>query len=339
MPDRHHLGIDIGGTKVALRLEGADGEAREAEFRWRPPSGAGPDLELLADNVGTLRAGLPGQVGSVGVALPATLDDVGRVTTWPGRPSWAGFALAQALRQVFPRAEVTCADDGDLAALAEAGHAGCGNLVYLGVGTGIGGGMILGGRPCPGLARGSSEPGHVVIGRSGPRCDCGRRGCVQAIASGPATLRRASELAGREIRFPELRDACRARLPWAVAAVGESCAAIAALVISLGELVRPDVVLIGGGFAAGLPGFAARVSADAHRLARPGHPCPPVQPTVLGARSSLHGAVLLARQPGLAGPRRAPGWCPAHAGPEPADPARMPPARTSERSGVGGAES
>jgi kanosamine 6-kinase len=348
MPDRHHLGIDIGGTKVALRLEGAGGQAREAGFRWGPPAGAGPDLELLAGKVGALRAGLPGAVGSVGVALPATLDGGGRVTTWPGRPSWAGFGLAAALRRAFPGAAVTCADDGDLAALAEARHADTGHLAYLGVGTGIGGGLILGGRPCPALARGSAEPGHVVISQGGPRCDCGRRGCVQAIASGPATLRRASALAAREIGFAELRDACQDGLPWAGTAVGESCAALAALVISLGELVRPDVVLIGGGFAAGIPGFAARVAAAARLLARPGHPSPPVRPAVLGARSSLYGAVLLARQPGLAGPVPDHGGT-AQAGPDrmpPAStpqagtpPASTPPARAPERSGVGGAES
>jgi kanosamine 6-kinase len=302
MPDRHHLGIDIGGTKVALRLEGADGEAREAEFRWRPPSGAGSDLELLADNVGALRAGLAGPVGFVGVALPATLDDAGRVTAWPGRPSWAGFRLAGALREVAPEAEVLCADDGDLAALAEAARAGCANLVYLGVGTGIGGGAILGGRPCPGLGRGSGELGHVIIRYDGPRCDCGRRGCAQAIASGPATLRRAAELAAGEVGFAELRGAYLARLPWAVAAVAESCAGLAALIVSLCELLRPDLVLIGGGFAAGLPGFVARVSGDVQQLARPGHPLPPVREALLGGRSSLHGAVLLAHHPGLREP-------------------------------------
>lgn len=290
-----YLGIDVGGTKVALRVESNGIEACEASFTWSEAAAASQDLEDLADNVGALLERWGEPIAAVGVALPATLDS-GRVVTWPGRPSWAGLELGILLRDLFPDAEVSCADDGDIAAVAEAAHANCRDLVYLGVGTGIGGGIILDGRPCPGTARGSCEIGHLVIDRFGPQCDCGRRGCVQAMASGPATLRRANKLRGREITFAELREAWLARRPWAVSAVRESCAALAVAIVGLTELLHPSLVVIGGGFADGLPGFASSVSDHVLDLARPGHPPAPVQEAALGGRSSLYGAVHLARQ-------------------------------------------
>ncbi|MBI0316294.1 ROK family protein [Streptomyces javensis] len=296
-----HLGIDVGGTKVALRLEHDDLSIRESSFRWAEPDGtdaitsggATRDLELLARHIGELCE--PGRLTGVGVALPATLDATGTVTAWPGRPGWTGVDLRGALSALFGEAEVRCADDGDLAALAEAHEAGCPDLLYLGVGTGIGGGIVLNGRPVPGVGRGSCEVGHLIVDRDGPLCDCGRRGCVQAAASGPATLRRAARRRGEEVAFTALREAVRDGKQWAVAALRESGRALATAVAGVCELVRPSLVLIGGGFAAAMPELVAMVAERTTALERPGHPLPPVRAATLGGLSSLHGAVLLAR--------------------------------------------
>ncbi|MBI0378685.1 ROK family protein [Streptomyces albiflaviniger] len=296
-----HLGIDVGGTKVALRLEHDDLSIRESSFRWAEPDGtdaitsggAARDLELLARHIRELCE--PERLTGVGVALPATLDATGTVTAWPGRPGWVGVELRGALSALFGEAEVRCADDGDLAALAEAHEAGCPDLLYLGVGTGIGGGIVLNGRPVPGVGRGSCEVGHLIVDRDGPLCDCGRRGCVQAAASGPATLRRAARRRGEEVAFTALREAVRDRKQWAVAALRESGRALATAVAGVCELVRPSLVLIGGGFAAAMPELVAMVAERTTALERPGHPLPPVRAATLGGLSSLHGAVLLAR--------------------------------------------
>ncbi|GGW98433.1 kanosamine kinase [Streptomyces lomondensis] len=290
-----YLGIDIGGTKVALRAENGT-RSQETVFPWpSPESTAHDDLAALATQVHALLAATPGPVTSVGIAMPATVDGAGRVTTWPNRPSWTGLDLRGALHPLFPGSEVAWADDGDLAALAEADAAGCRNLVYLGVGTGIGGGMVVDGRPCPGPDRGSCEVGHMIVDSTGPRCDCGRRGCAQAIASGPATLRRAARLRGTTTTFADLGQGLRDDEPWAVAAVQESCAALAVVVVNLNELTHPSLALIGGGFADGLPGFTDRVAAAATALSRPGHRLAPVRAAALGGLSSLRGALLLAR--------------------------------------------
>ncbi|WP_234384742.1 ROK family protein [Streptomyces sp. MMG1121] len=289
----------MGGTKVALRAEYPDGTVREAGFRWPRaadrPAHAAADLDLLARQVRELCGGAPDSCAGVGVAMPATLDAAGVVTAWPNRPGWTGVDLGSALRGIFGTTEVVCADDGDLAALAEAHAAGRPDLLYLGVGTGVGGGIVLGGRLMPGPSRGSCEIGHLVVDRSGERCDCGRRGCVQSVASGPAVLRRAARARGTEVSFAELAQALADGTRWAADAVREGCAALATAAVGVSELLHPALVVVGGGFADGLPGFTATVAGQMARLARSGHPLPPVEAARLGGLSSLYGAVLLAK--------------------------------------------
>jgi kanosamine 6-kinase len=292
-----HLGIDVGGTKVALRLEAHGAPPREASFIWPTSATADQDLARLGEHVQGFVADRADAIRSVGVAMPATMDGDGRVTAWPNRPAWIGLNLRAALDRLFGPAIVRVADDGDLAAIAEAAAAGCADVVYLGVGTGIGGGAVVGGRPCPGPHRGSCEVGHMLVDRAGPRCDCGRNGCLQAIASGASTLRRAAEARGEPITFEQLRDGWLAGAGWAVSTVVESSEALAAAAVSLSELFRPSVVIVGGGFATGLLGFVSAVAERAEALGRPGHPPAPVRAAVLGGASSLYGALLLAREP------------------------------------------
>ncbi|WP_051965800.1 ROK family protein [Kitasatospora mediocidica] len=289
------LGIDVGGTKVALRAESAAGHVEEASFAWGPSLGVDRDLARLAACVGelTVRTGAPFR--AVGVAMPATVGPDERVTAWPSRPEWTGLELGRALRGLFPAAAVAWADDGDLAALAEAEAAHCDDLLYLGVGTGVGGGLVLGGRLCPGAGRGSFELGHLVLELDGPTCVCGRRGCLQATASGPATLARAAGLRGAPVTFDDLRAGLRERRPWAVTALDRTGYALAAAATGVAELLHPRLALIGGGFAAGIPELVDRVAEHLTALARPGLPALPVAPARLGGLSSLRGAVLLAR--------------------------------------------
>lgn len=332
-----HLGVDVGGTKVAFRVESEGEDPYEVSFPWNERHSATADLAQLADAVGGLRArmrgctdtgtgagtdrgtgtetgpdtgtgtgpdtgtgtgtgaGVGGGFRAVGVAMPATVDPSGRVLAWPSRPEWTGLDLGAALRGLFPEAAVGWADDGDLGALAEAEEAGCDRLLYLGVGTGVGGGFVDGGAVFPGAGRGSFEIGHVIVERDGDPCVCGRRGCVQAVASGPATLRRAARLRGAEVTFEALRAGVVQGAPWAVAAVDEAGAALAATVVGVHELLYPRLTLVGGGFAEGIPGFVDGVARHVSRLVRTGGPSSPVRPAVLGGLSSLRGACVLAR--------------------------------------------
>jgi kanosamine 6-kinase len=293
-----YLGIDIGGSKVALRAEREHGEVLyQTVYRWPRSGGSEADLRALAEHLGALREGGQGPIEAAGVAMPGTVDRAGRIVAWPGRPAWVGLNLREVLSSLLPGARISWADDGDLAALAEAIEAGDPNVIYLGVGTGVGGGIVLDGRLRPGPDRGSCEIGHMIVQRDGPVCDCGRRGCLQALASGPATLRRASAALGRPVTFGALQMALRRQRPWAAAAVAESCSALAVAVVSLSELVRPSLAVIGGGFAIGMPGMVARISEGVAALSRPGYLVPEVRAAALEGLSSLRGAMLLARDP------------------------------------------
>nr|AXL05531.1 ROK family protein [uncultured bacterium] len=295
MATPHYLGVDIGGTKVALRVETDAGCVDEITFRWAPDRSAAEDLTQLGRHLADLRTRIGAPLRAVGVAMPGTVGPDGRITAWPSRPAWTGLDLDTSLRALFGAAPVAWADDGDLGALAEARASGCDDLLYLGVGTGVGGGLVLNGAPCPGPSRGSFEIGHVVVDLDGPRCVCGRQGCLQAIASGPATLHRAALLRGTAVTFDDLRQALSGARPWAVTAVDRTARALAAAVTGVRELVHPERVVIGGGFVAGIPEIVGLVSAHLAQLARPGQPPPRAEPATLGALSSLRGAVSLAR--------------------------------------------
>ncbi|MBE8517735.1 ROK family protein [Amycolatopsis sp. H6(2020)] len=295
METRYHLGIDVGGTKVAFRVESGTACVEETSFAWGRRRSAESDLAQLATHVAGLRDRLGGPLAAVGVAMPGTVGPDGRVVTWPSRPEWTDVDLKTVLRELFPEAAVAWADDGDLGALAEAQASGCENLLYLGIGTGIGGGLVLGGVPCPGLGRGSFEIGHVLVELGGARCVCGRRGCLQALASGPATLRRAGSLRGADVTFDDLREAVRGEEPWAIEAIDATARALAAAVTSVQELVHPERALLGGGFAAGIPELTGLVAGHLDALARPGLSPLPLAPAALGGLSSLRGAVALAR--------------------------------------------
>ncbi|MFJ7147619.1 ROK family protein [Streptomyces sp. NPDC100445] len=291
---RGRLGVDIGGTKVAFRAETGDGRVEESVFTWGPHRDAGRDLAELAAHVKERPA--LAEAAAVGVALPATVGPGERITAWPSRPAWTGLALGPALRELFPGAAVAWADDGDLGALAEADAADCPHLLYVGVGTGVGGGFVLDGDLCPGPGRGSFEIGHLVVGQDGPECVCGRRGCLQATASGPATLAHAARLRGAPVTFDALRDGLRDRQPWAEAALDRTARALATAVAGVGELLHPERAVLGGGFAAGIPALLDTVSAHLAALDRPGHPTPPLTPAHLGGLSSLRGALLLSHR-------------------------------------------
>lgn len=291
-----YLGIDIGGTKTALLLE-RRGVARPAYARFVWPRGADADADLEALAAAVSRIAGPDGLRSVraaGIALPATVRD-GRMAAWPSRPSWTGLRLDTLVERVLPGVPVVHEDDGNLAALAEAVRAEVADLAYLGLGTGVGGGLVLGGLLHTGPRGGAAELGHIVVDPGGPVCVCGRTGCLQSVASGTATLARAATALGAPVTPETFRAGLAQNRAWAREPLRRTAAALALAVVNLGELVQCAEVRIGGGFGHGVPGLVGAVREETRRLARPGTPLPAVRRAATGARASLHGALLLAR--------------------------------------------
>lgn len=289
-----HLGIDIGGTQVALRAVLEDGGVRDSRFRWPDTRIVADDMDALADHIAC--AGWTEPVTSVGIAMPGAVDGTGHVVAWPCRPHWIGLDFDAQMGKLFSGSQVAHSDDGELAALAEAEAAGCADLVYLGVGTGVSGGLVVGGRSISADGRGACEVGHMIIDHYGQQCPCGRRGCVQSIASGPATLSRATRRRGGAVNFEELLGGLAQDQAWAVSAVDDGCKALAVAATNLIELLHPAKVVIGGCFAAAIDSYVDRVRTHATAYSRLSNTVSLIEPARLGGASALHGAVLLAQR-------------------------------------------
>jgi glucokinase len=191
------LGIDLGGTKIAYALGGDDGHPRRERRRPTEPSGdPRADVDRIAADLRALLAeeGLrPAELAAVGVSVPGPFDpDSGTVLRPPNLPGWDAVPLRDWLGEALG-APVHLDNDANAAALAEwrfgAGR-GARHLVYLTMSTGIGAGLILGGRLYRGVRASAGELGHVALEWGGEPCSCGQRGCAEAYLGGACLERR-----------------------------------------------------------------------------------------------------------------------------------------------------
>ncbi len=190
------LGLDFGGTKLAAGV--VDLAARRmVEAVQVPTRHASSAAEGLADMlalVDRLRH-LDGVTG-VGVSFGGHVRG-NRVLRSLHVPGWADYPLLEALQARFPACEVRIANDANTMAMGEwkfgAGQ-GASSLLYLTVSTGIGGGVILDGGLVEGHSGMAGEIGHTKVVPDGPLCPCGGHGCLEAVAAGPAIVRRAEAL-------------------------------------------------------------------------------------------------------------------------------------------------
>lgn len=185
------LGIDLGGTKVACALGDARGGIRAHLRRPTEPSGdPRRDVERLAEDLRTLvrEAGLGlGDVARIGVSVPGPYDPgSGRVLRPPNLPGWEDVPVRDWLQELLGL-PVWLENDANAAALAEwhfGAARGAEHAVYLTMSTGVGAGLVLGGRLYRGVRGGAGEVGHVQLEWEGERCGCGLRGCAEAYLGG-----------------------------------------------------------------------------------------------------------------------------------------------------------
>ncbi len=194
------VGIDLGATKMALGLvDPMDNIVARARLPTQAEAGPDAAVERLAQAVVSLKAHLPaGQsVAAVGVDAPGPIDHTaGLIVDPPNLPGWRRVPFAQMLsrRLGLP---VVLEHDAKAAALGEF-HYGAGrdarDMVYVVVGTGVGGGLILDGQLYRGRQNAAGEMGHITLDRQGAVCSCGSRGCVETYVSGPWLARRLEQL-------------------------------------------------------------------------------------------------------------------------------------------------
>jgi kanosamine 6-kinase len=263
------LAVDLGGTHATV--------ANERERRtvvWPRRRDAAAEVAALTTAVRDLATG----THAVGVAAAPALDGAGTVTRWPTRPHWAGVPLLPLLRAAAGTDAVVAGDDGALGALAEARDR---PLLYVGIGTGVGAGVLRPGDPARAVAF-----GHVRAPGCRRRCVCGRTGCVQAVAAGPALLRTASRRAGRPVGPRTLRGGLDAATPWARDTVAAAATVLAAAIAAALAASGTEVAVLGGGVAAALPELVALVALVADTV--------PVEAARHDGGSSLAGAFAVA---------------------------------------------
>jgi glucokinase len=258
-------GIDVGGTKclgVAVDVDGAV----VAESRRPTPRG-----EAVIDALAAVAEDLEAEVGALpalGVGVPGLVTLEGVLRASPNIPDVAELDVAGRLgaRIAMP---LLVGNDATWAALAEwrigAGR-GCDDVVMVTLGTGIGGGLVTGGRLVVGAHGFTGEFGHMVVDPNGPPCPCGRRGCWERYASGSGLaqlartaavggrLRRVVEMAGGDaalVRGEHVQAAAREGDDTAVAVVDEFARWVAIGLVNLTNALDPALFVLGGGLAEG----------------------------------------------------------------------------------------
>jgi predicted NBD/HSP70 family sugar kinase len=304
-----YLGLDIGAQSVkGLRLERDGGISFRASLPTPASSGARAVLATVAELARGLRGRSP--LAATGVGTPGGVDAEGRVAGEAANiPGWPGADLkAEVERAAGSPASVR--NDGNLAAFAEwAARGGSSRaLLFVGLGTGVGGGYIEDGRILGGTDDKALEIGHAIVYPGGRSCACGRSGCAEAYASGPSIGRIALELSGGYdsplARLARSGAAFNAREVYDALALGDALAeathqvaahALARVIGTAIALLAPDTVVLGGGVMAG----ASRLLEDISALA-PLHVYPAAcegltfEAALLGADSGLMGAALYA---------------------------------------------
>lgn len=287
------LAIDVGGTKLASAIVTADG-AMTGERRTATPRTSDPE-ELFTALVALAKA----SVGEGGPPIEGIGIGCGGPMRWPEGivsplhiPTWRDFPLRARLADAFG---VPCAIDNDAKAFALGEHwlgSGRGARALLGivVSTGVGAGIVIEGQLVHGASGQAGHLGHVVAVPDGPPCECGARGCVEAIASGSAIAHRGHAEPAAIAAKARAGDADASQI------YGDAGRALARGIASAAALLDLDRVVIGGGVALGawelvepslVLELALRARLSFTRDLK-------LVPAALGARAGLIGAAKLA---------------------------------------------
>ncbi|HEV2107720.1 MAG TPA: ROK family protein [Thermomicrobiales bacterium] len=310
---RRAVAVDLGGTNLRAAALDQDGHLTERRHVSSDAAG-GPEAviariaELVSEVAGA--AGLSADA-PVGVAAPGPLNpETGIVHYTPNLENWRDVPLGPKL-EVLTGRRVHLGNDGNCAVLGEAwfgAAAGARDVVYLALGTGVGAGIISGGRLLTGRYGLGAELGHVVVALDGPRCTCGSVGCLEAFVGGWAVAREGRlvaetadgsairELAQGEPIMPSvIAAAADAGDPAARAILSRAGRALGAAIGGFVNTFNPELVVIGGGLATlgesllrpareAIPTYSFPATRDAARIVS----------SALGSDTGLFGAGALA---------------------------------------------
>src|SRR5688572_14448038 len=247
-----HLGLDLGGTSVKLGICDARGRVKSSASI---PTLASRGPQAVVDDMAAAARGLRGirDVVACGIGAPGPLDvKRTRVLVAPNL-GWSDVPLPRLLSRALGM-PVRLENDANCAAVGESvagAGKGSSSLALFTLGTGVGGGLVLGGRLWTGAAGGAGEFGHMTLDPDGPMCGCGRRGCLETYASATAVARAAGT--------SNARDAFASRSAKARRAVAVAAEALGTGIAIVFNALQPARFVLAGGMALAGGGFLAAV--------------------------------------------------------------------------------
>ena len=305
------VGVDVGGTKIAAGVVTPEGKILD-EARYPTPNSPERLVESIARAVEEVSDGF--EVGGVCLAVPGlVLAQENKVVFSPNLRAIEGIPLED---ELGPRigAPLTIENDANAAAWGEfrfgAGR-GVDHLVFLTLGTGIGGGVITHGVLLRGAQGSGGELGHVTVQATGPRCACGNRGCLEALASGTAIGRRGREVAieypgsalgrlaiKRKVLGEDVTELARQGDELALAVLDEAGRWLGIGLAGFVNIFNPEVIAVGGGAMEAGELILEAAREEVYLRARPpSRDLVEVKEASLGPESGVLGAAALARDP------------------------------------------
>ena len=258
--------IDLGGTSLRAAVVDAQG-GLSGFVTYATEAARGPDVVIerivAALHDALARASVkPIDLAAVGIGAPGPLDwQTGVIHEAPNLPGWREVPLVARVAEAVGL-PTFLENDANAAALAERQYGvgrGAINMLYITVSTGVGGGLILDGELWHGAYGSAGEFGHMTVDFEGPLCDCGNRGCIEAIAAGPDVAAwvgqqiaagRASALSGQaDLSGRDVVEAARQGDALSISALERAGRAVGFGIINVAHLVNLDTVVVGGGIA------------------------------------------------------------------------------------------
>ena len=303
------IGVDVGGTKIAAAVVSPEGEILE-EVRYPTPHSSTTLIENIAKAIKEVGEGR--EVGGACLAVPGLiLASENKVVFSPNLHAIEGIPLKDELKPKIGL-PLTIENDGNAAAWGEF-RFGAGseadNLVFVTLGTGIGGGVVTHGVLMRGTQGSGGELGHVTIQATGPCCACGNHGCLEALASGTAIGRRARELAverpdsalgrlatRRQILGEDVTELARQGDEAALSVLEETGRWLGVGLAAFVNIFNPEVVAVGGGVMEAKELILQSARREVMLRARPpSRDLAEIKVATLGPGSGVLGAAALAR--------------------------------------------
>lgn len=309
--EHYALGVDIGGTSVKLGLFTTNGKLLD---KWEIPTRIKdqgkrilPDVAQAIEQKLAERSIDARNVQGIGVGVPGAVLGEGYVAPCVNLNQWGGFDAGKALSDLL-RIPVKLANDANIAALGEmwrGGAEGHDNIVFVTLGTGVVGGIVVDGKILSGVHGGGGEIGHIkVLHGETETCGCGKRGCLEQYASATGIVRTARQLIGKSGEHSALREIDSFTCKDVFACAGQGDALSQKVVDSFAEelgralatvscVCDPEVIVIGGGVSAAGQTLLDAVQKRFREYAFPSAEATQFHLATLGNDAGIYGGVRL----------------------------------------------